>query len=81
MTSKTGKQINAIHILLNILRSKGNQAVKFGQLVEYDGRTISLKDRAENEAEILVLDFFLLFQKTLYKMKANGQHQTFNISW
>ena len=81
MTSKTGKQINAIHILPNILRSKGNQAVKFGQLVEYDGRTISLKDRAENEAEILVLDLFLLFQKTLYKMKASGQHQVFNISW
>ena len=75
MTSKTGKQIIVIHILPNILRSKGNQAIKFGQLVEYDSRTIFLKNRAENEAKILVLDLFLLFQKTLYKMKTNGQHQ------
>ena len=81
MASKTGKQIIVIHILPNILRSKGNQAIKFGQLVEYDSRTIFLKNREENEAEILVLDLFLLFQKTLYKTKTSGQHQIFNISW
>ena len=36
MTSQPGQQIIAIHILPNILRSKGNQAMKFGQLIEYN---------------------------------------------
>ena len=35
MASQTGQQIIAIHMLLNILRSKGNQRLKFGQLLEY----------------------------------------------
>ena len=36
MTSQTGKQIIPIHILPNISRSKENQAMKFGQLLEYN---------------------------------------------
>ena len=32
--SQTGQQINTIHILLNISRSKGNQTMKCGQLIE-----------------------------------------------
>ena len=35
MTPQPGLQTIAIHILLNISRSKGNQAVEFGQLIEY----------------------------------------------
>ena len=35
MISETGKQIITIHLLPNISRSKGNQAMKFGQLKEY----------------------------------------------
>ena len=35
MTPQPGLQTIAIHILVNISRSKGNQAVKFGQLIEY----------------------------------------------
>ena len=35
MTSKTGQQIIAIHILHNISRSKGNQTMEFGQLIKY----------------------------------------------
>ena len=31
MTPQPGKQTIAIHILLNIAGSKGNQAMKFGQ--------------------------------------------------
>ena len=61
VTSHTRKQIITIHILSNILRSKGNQAIKFGQLMEYDVRTVFPKNRAENKAEILVLDLVLLF--------------------
>ena len=38
MTSQPGFQTNAIHILPNISQSKGNQAMKFGQLIEYNKR-------------------------------------------
>ena len=40
MTSPPGQQIIAIHILPNISRNKGNQAVKFGQLIEHNIRNI-----------------------------------------
>ena len=36
MTSQTGQQIIAIHILANISRSKDNQTRKFDQLIEYN---------------------------------------------
>ena len=35
MTSQPGKHTITIHILLNISRSKGNPAMKYGQLIEY----------------------------------------------
>ena len=40
MTSQPGQQTIAIHILPNISRSKGNQEMKFGQLIEYNMRNI-----------------------------------------
>ena len=40
MTSQPGYQTIAIHILPNISRSKGNQAMKFGQLIEHNLRSI-----------------------------------------
>ena len=43
MTSQLGKQSIAIHILLIISSSKGNHAVKFGQLMEYKMRNIFLE--------------------------------------
>ena len=42
MTSQPGKKI-AVHILPNISRSKGNKIIKFGQVIEYKMRCISLK--------------------------------------
>ena len=42
MTSQPGLQTIAIHTLANISQSKGNQTMKFGQLVEYNKRKISL---------------------------------------
>ena len=56
----------------NISQSEGNQAIKFGQLVEYNKRNISQKNNAEREAETLVPDFFLYFKKALYEVKASG---------
>ena len=38
MTSQPGEQTIAIHIMSNISRSKGNQGIKFGQLIEYNMR-------------------------------------------
>ena len=40
MTSQPGLQTIVIHIFTNIPRSKGNQAMKFGQLIEYNLRNI-----------------------------------------
>ena len=65
MTSQTGQQIITIYILPNILRSKGNQTVKFGQLIGYNVRKKIFKNHAENGTRRLVLDLFLLFKKAL----------------
>ena len=35
MTSQTGSQTNTIHILPNISRSKGNETMKFDQVIVY----------------------------------------------
>ena len=43
MTSQPGKQTIAINILPNISRSKSNQEMKFGQLIEYNTRNIFLE--------------------------------------
>ena len=41
--SQPGEQTIAIHILPNISKSKGSQAMKFGQLIEYNMRNIFVK--------------------------------------
>ena len=44
MALKPRKQTIKIHVLPNISRSKGNnQAMKFGQLIEYNTRNIFLE--------------------------------------
>ena len=43
MTSQPGLQTIAVHILPNISQSKGNQTIKFGQLIEYNKRNIFLQ--------------------------------------
>ena len=40
--SQDGKQTITMHILPDISRSKGNQTMKFGQLIEYNIRNIFL---------------------------------------
>ena len=40
MTSEPGLQTIAIHILPMISQRKGNQAMKFGQLIKYNKRNI-----------------------------------------
>ena len=43
MTSQTGQQIISTYILPNISKNKLNQAMKFGQLIEYNMRNIFLQ--------------------------------------
>ena len=43
MTSQPGLQTIAIKILPNISQSRGNQTMKFGQLIEYNKRNIILQ--------------------------------------
>ena len=43
MTSRPGLETIVIQILSNILRSKGNQTMKFGQLIESNMRNIFLE--------------------------------------
>ena len=48
-----------MYILSNISRSKGNQTMIFGQLIEYNIRTFWLKNHAQNVVEKLLPDPFL----------------------
>ena len=57
--SQTGQQIITIFILQNISRSTCNQAMKFGQLIDYN-KYFFFKNHAENEARNLVADSFVL---------------------
>ena len=59
MSLQPGKQTNAIHILLNILKSKDNQKMKFGQLIEYSVRNIFYKKAYSKWVEKLFPDPFL----------------------
>ena len=58
MTSQPSSETITIHILPNISRSKGNETMKFGQLIEYKKRNFFLKNHAEKEAGSLVPDLF-----------------------
>ena len=40
MTSQPGKQAIAVHIFPSISRSKGNQIMKFDELIEYNMKNI-----------------------------------------
>ena len=57
MTSQSGKQTIAIHIFPKTSRSKGNQAMKFGQLIEYNMRNIFSKNHMQVMLEKLPGNF------------------------
>ena len=50
----------------NISKSKGNQTIKFGQLMGHNMRNIFLKNRTQNVMEILFPDSFLKNQNWAY---------------
>ena len=43
MASQAGSQTSAIHILPNMSQSKGNQTMRFSQLIEYNNSNIFLQ--------------------------------------
>ena len=63
MTSHPGLQTIAIYILPNISQSKGNQTKKFGQLIEYNKRSIFLQKLYRKWGRGLVPDLSLFFKK------------------
>ena len=65
MTSQTGLQIIAIHILSNITQSKGNQTMKFSQLIESNKRNIFLQKLCEKWGKETSSRPFFIFLKRL----------------
>ena len=43
MTSQPGQQTIVTHILLNISRSKNNQTMKLGKIIEYNKKNIFIQ--------------------------------------
>ena len=58
MTTQTGKQTIAMHILANISRSKDNRSMKFVQLIECNMGSIFLKNYTQNVVEKIFPDIF-----------------------
>ena len=69
--SQTGLQTTAIHILPKTSQGKSNQAMKPGQLIEYNKTNIFLQNYAENEAGRLVPDLFFKKKTHFFKKRPN----------
>ena len=59
MASQASLQTIAIHILLNISQSKGNEIMKFGQLKNITREIFFFKNYVENEERRFVPNLFL----------------------
>ena len=60
MTPQSGYQTIAIHILPNISRSKGNQTIKFGQVIQHNKKNIFIqKSFRKQSKEISFRPLFL----------------------
>ena len=62
MTPQPGYQTIEIHILTNISRSRGNQTMKFGQLIADNMTNIFLENHARKVVNKLFPDPFLKYQ-------------------
>ena len=79
MTSQPGLRTIAIHILPNISLSKGNQAMKFGQLIEYNKRNTFLQKLCGKWDRETSYRPFSNFLKAYYKVTASGLQLRFVI--
>ena len=70
MTSQTGQQIITIHILPNISKSKDNQAIKFGELIDYSMRIFVPQKSCRKWGREASSRSFCVFKKALCKVKA-----------
>ena len=61
MMPQPGKQLQ--YTLPNISRSKGNQTMKFGQVIEYNKRNIFLQKSRKGRLDP---SLFLFFEKKVY---------------
>ena len=71
-----------IHILLNISRGKGNQTLKFGQLIEYNKRNIFLEKSCRNIGRETSSRPLFIFLKSFIKGQGKlsvAQFQSFSI--
>ena len=66
MMSQTSKQTITIHIWPNLSRSKGNQTVRFGHLIEYNTRNIFLEKSYTKCGGNIVPNLFLKNQNWLF---------------
>ena len=65
MTSQPGLQTIPINILLNISQSKGNQTIKFGQLIEHIKRNIFLQKLCGKRGRVTISrPLFVFFSKS-----------------
>ena len=65
MTSQLGLQTITIHIFPNISLSKGNQTMKFGQLIEYKKTNIFLQKLWRKWGKEISSKPIFIFQKCL----------------
>ena len=79
MTSQPGLQTIAIHILPNISQSKGNQTMKFGQLIEYNKINTFLQKLCGKWIKETSSRPLLIFKNACYDVKASGLQLVFNI--
>ena len=65
MRSQPGLQTITIHILPNISQSKGNQTMKFGQLIEYNKINIFLQNLCGKWDQVTSSRPLFIFWKSL----------------
>ena len=79
ITSHTGWQTITIHILPKISWSKGNQTMKFGQLIEYNKKNTSLQNLNRKWTGKTSSRPFFVFWKALNEVQASGLQFSVNI--
>ena len=77
MTLQPSQQATEMHILPNISRSKDNEAMKVGQVIEDNTRKFSL-NIMQKISQRNYLQTSLVYIKDLHEVKASGLELIFN---
>ena len=78
MTSQPGQQTIKIHILPNISRRKDNKTIKFGQLIKYNKKNVSL-EIMQRMWQGDQFQTFLLFKRASYEVNASRVQLSSNL--